>query len=99
MRDCTVPSQSPAVAPAPVVGASYRVGIHYYDDDICNCATSVTVRIYCGDIATTPVATYTRNLTQLFLVKNLLCHRPGRLAMISTAHAPATPDAREGRTA
>jgi hypothetical protein len=48
---------------SPVVGASYRVGIHYYDDDICNCATNVTVRIYCGDIATTPVATYTRNLT------------------------------------
>ena len=48
---------------APVVGGTYRVGIHYFDDDICNCATSVTVRIYCGDITVTPVATYTRNLT------------------------------------
>ena len=48
---------------SPVVGGTYRVGIHYYDDDICNCATSVTVRIYCGDVATTPVATYTRPLS------------------------------------
>jgi hypothetical protein len=48
---------------SPVAGATYRVGIHYYDDDIWNGATNVTVRIYCGDIATTPVATYTRNLT------------------------------------
>ena len=49
---------------SPVVGGTYRVGIHYYDDDICNCATAVTVRIYCGDVATTPVATYTRTLNQ-----------------------------------
>ena len=47
---------------APVVGNTYRVGIHYYSAHGAG-PTTVTVRVYCGDIATTPRATYTRTLT------------------------------------
>ena len=43
----------------PVTGSTYRVGIHYYSGTP---ATSVVVKIYCGDIATMPVQTYTRTL-------------------------------------
>ncbi len=46
---------------APVAGSTYRVGIHYYDDDSVG-ASAVTVRIYCGDVSVMPVATYTRTL-------------------------------------
>ncbi|MCC6877716.1 MAG: PKD domain-containing protein [Sandaracinaceae bacterium] len=45
----------------PVTNATYRVGIHYYDDDLAG-ASTVTVRIYCGDISVVPMATYTRTL-------------------------------------
>jgi len=44
---------------APITGSTYRVGIHYYRG---TGASSVTVRIYCGDVSTTPARTYTRNL-------------------------------------
>ncbi len=46
----------------PVTGNTYRVGIHYYSDHGAG-ASSVTVRIYCGDVSTTPRATYTRTLS------------------------------------
>jgi uncharacterized protein YfaP (DUF2135 family) len=46
----------------PAVGSVFRVGIHYYNAWGAG-PTAVTVRIYCGDIATTPVATYMRTLT------------------------------------
>jgi hypothetical protein len=45
---------------SPVIGSTYRVGIHYWAGSP---ATTVTVRIYCGDISTTPVRTLTRTLT------------------------------------
>jgi hypothetical protein len=44
----------------PVTGSTYRVGVHYYSGTP---VTSVTVRIYCGDISTTPVRTFTRSLS------------------------------------
>ena len=47
---------------APVMSSTYRVGIHYYSAHGAG-PTSVTVRIYCGDISSTPVATYSRTLT------------------------------------
>ena len=43
----------------PVVGRTYRVGVHHYRLDGCR---SATVRIYCGDISYTPVGTYTRTV-------------------------------------
>jgi hypothetical protein len=46
----------------PVVSSTYRVGIHYYSSHGAG-PTTVTVRIYCGDIAVTPFATYSRTLT------------------------------------
>jgi hypothetical protein len=46
----------------PVTGNTYRVGIHYYSDHGAG-ASSVTVRIYCGDVSVTPVATYSRTLS------------------------------------
>ncbi len=39
---------------APVMSATYRVGVHFYSDHGTG-PTTATVRIYCGDIATTPV--------------------------------------------
>jgi hypothetical protein len=49
---------------SPVMGNTYRVGVHYYEPWSLGSPgpTSVTVRIYCGDISVTPVATYTRTL-------------------------------------
>ncbi|MBI5490075.1 MAG: hypothetical protein HY905_22265 [Deltaproteobacteria bacterium] len=44
---------------SPVVGNTYRVGVHHYRSDGCRTAT---VRIYCGDISYTPVGTYTRTV-------------------------------------
>jgi hypothetical protein len=46
---------------SPVVGSTYRVGVHYYSSHGAP-TTTVTVRIYCGDISTTPVATRTHTL-------------------------------------
>jgi hypothetical protein len=43
----------------PVVGQTYRVGVHHYRSDGCR---SATIRIYCGDISLTPVGTYTRSV-------------------------------------
>jgi hypothetical protein len=46
----------------PVAGATYRVGVHYYSAHGAGPSTA-TVRIYCGDISTTPVTTMMRTLT------------------------------------
>jgi hypothetical protein len=46
----------------PVTGSTYRVGVHHYSAHGAGTST-VTVRIYCGDISLTPVATYTRALS------------------------------------
>jgi hypothetical protein len=46
----------------PVVGAAYRVGVHYYADRGVG-PSAVTVRIYCGDISVTPAATFMRTLS------------------------------------
>jgi hypothetical protein len=43
----------------PVTGNVYRVGVHHYRADGCR---NSTVRIYCGDISLTPVATYNRTV-------------------------------------
>ena len=47
---------------APVAGHTYRVGVHFYSDHGAG-PTSVTVKIYCGDITVTPVTTQVRLLT------------------------------------
>jgi hypothetical protein len=47
---------------APVIGATYRVGVHYYNAWGAP-PTTATIRIYCGDISVTPVATYMRTLS------------------------------------
>jgi hypothetical protein len=43
----------------PVTGNVYRVGVHNYSASSCR---NATVRIYCGDISLTPVATYTHSV-------------------------------------
>ncbi|MDI7268721.1 MAG: MopE-related protein [Myxococcota bacterium] len=43
----------------PVVGNTYRVGVHHYRSDGCR---SATVRIYCGDVSLVPVTTSTRSI-------------------------------------
>jgi hypothetical protein len=43
----------------PVTGHTYRVGVHHFTSSGCR---SATVRIYCGDISLTPVATYVRSV-------------------------------------
>jgi hypothetical protein len=46
---------------SPVLSSTYRVGIHYYSSHGAP-TTTVTVRIYCGDISAVPVRTVTRTM-------------------------------------
>ena len=46
----------------PVTGSTYRVGVHYYSDHGTG-PTTATVRIYCGDVSTTPQTVQTRLLS------------------------------------